>query len=89
MTEYTKTRLPELGLHFGLDDQRTGCEPLLVNSAALETAIDPYRHNHGIATDPVKLAQHCQTMFGAVKVLKQLHAKNAVNRILRQADAER
>ena len=45
----------------------------------LEMRVNAYRHYHGIAAHPVKLLEHGQSMLGAVDVLKQLHAKNAVD----------
>ncbi|MNF12399.1 hypothetical protein D3C80_2138670 [compost metagenome] len=39
---------------------------LRLYGAQLEIAVDSYRHNHGIATDPVELLKHGQTMLGAV-----------------------
>ena len=89
MTEQAQTCALELGFHVGLAGQRSGRSALCIRAPAFEMSIDPYRHNHRIATDPMELLKHGQTMLGAGEVLKQLHAKNAVNRIRRQADGER
>ena len=75
-------------LKLGLAGLWLGLCALHVRTLELETPINPHRHNHRIATDPVEFAQHGQSMLGAGDALKQLQAKNAVNRIRRQADGE-
>src|SRR3990167_2708728 len=88
MTEQTETRQPEFGFDFGLAGQLPGGSARCAWAAQLEMCIDSYRHNHRIATHTMELRQQGQPMLRAVDMLKQLHAKNAVDRVRRQAEGE-
>jgi len=88
MAEQAEACLPELGLKLGLARLWLGLCAFHTGSAQLEMRISPHRHDHRVATDPMELAQHGQPMLRTGDVLKQLHAKNAINRVRRQTDGE-
>nr|GFC51011.1 hypothetical protein [Tanacetum cinerariifolium] len=100
ITDNAESGLRKLRLNVGTADHKAiahGRRPARIQTTALlalatpglEVAIDPQRHNRGIAGHAVEFLENRHPLLAVGDVMKQPHAKDAIHGVGRQADGKR